>query len=424
MASRTASVVRADSDPDAASGGYPRLMRRAAPDPEVTRLAAALKLRFDDMVDRLTDRIAAEIDLYASSSVVDRAELRRSVEDNFAYMLGQMSTSDDPDLGPPRLTGRLRANQGVPLPELLRAYRLGFTFLWEELLAEARRAGDAAVRALTDTAAVIMARSDDYAIALTDAYREAVSDRMLTTDRHRSALVEALVTGGRSDHGPAWEVAKLLDLPYEGTFVAVVAETTAIGAEPVPGVEARLRPHDVASAWRLQPDQQVGVVSCGRLPVDRVVAVLGELATARVGVSPVYATLDQTPRAVQLARVALQNLPPGAPAVGQFDDSPLGALVAADPAVARQVAQRVLGRLLALDAEDRDTLLETVEAWLDAGGSATAAGRALHCHPNTVRYRLRRVEELTGRSVDAPRAVAELAAALQALRVFPGIAQG
>ena len=65
------------------------------------------------------------------------------------------------------------------------------------------------MRALTDTAATILACSDEYAIALTEAYREAVSDRLVSTDRHRSALVEALVTGGVSDHGPAWEVAKL-----------------------------------------------------------------------------------------------------------------------------------------------------------------------------------------------------------------------
>jgi len=83
--------------------------------------------------------------------------------------------------------------------------------------------------------------------------------------------------------------------------------------------------------------------------------------------------------------------------------------------------QRVFGRLLALD--DRAVLLATVEAWLDAGGSATAAGQALFCHPNTVRYRLRRVEELTGRSVDVPRAAAELAVALRALRVFPALAE-
>ncbi len=399
-------------------------MARAAPDPEVARLAAVLKLRFDELVDRLTDRIAAEIDLYGSDAVIARAELRRSVEDNFTFMLGQMSASDDPDLGPPRRTGRRRAREGVPLPELLRAYRLGFAFLWEELLTQARATGDTAVRALTDTAAMIMVCSDEYAIALTEAYREAVADRLVTTDRHRSALVEALVTGGVSDHGPAWEVAKLLDLPYEGSFVAVVAENTALGTEPLAGAEARLAPHDVASAWRLQPDEQVGVVSLGRRPVDLVMGVLGELAAARVGVSPTFSTVDHTPRAVRLARIAMQNLPVGAPGTAQFDDSPLGMLVAADPAVAREVVQRVFGRLLALDAEDRSVLVATVEAWLSAGGSATAAGQALFCHPNTVRYRLRRVEELTGRSVDAPRAAAELTVALQALRVFPALADG
>jgi len=410
----TASVVRANS--------YSPGVARRAPHPEVARVAAALELRFDDLVERLTARIAEEIDLYGSDAVVARAELRRSVADNFTFMLGAMSTSDDPDLGPPRRTGRRRAQEGAPLPELLRAYRLGFAFLWEELLAEARATGDGAVRALTDTAAAILTCSDEYAIALTEAYREAVSDRLVTTDRHRSALVEALVTGGVSAHGPAWEVAKLLDLPYEGSFVAVVAENTALGTASLTGVEGRLAPHDIASAWRLSPDQQVGVVCIGRRPVELVVGVLGELATCRVGVSPTYATVDHTPRAVRLARIAMQNLQ--APGVAQFDDSPLGVLVAADPGVARDVVQRVFGRLLALDAEDRAGLLGTVEAWLEAGGSATAAGQALFCHPNTVRYRLRRVEELTGRSVDVPRAAAELAVALQALRVFPALADG
>ena len=394
-------------------------MGRGAPDPEVARLAGVLALRFEELVDRLADRISAEIEIYRQGAVVDPGELRRSVGDNFRYMLDQMSTSVAPVLTAPRYTGRLRAQQGAPLPEVLRAYRLGFAFLWEELLAEARATGDAAVRALTDTAASILTCSDEYAIALTEAYRDAVSDRLLTTDRHRSALVEALVAGGVSDHGPAWEVAKLLDLPYEGSFVAVVAENTALGTEALAGAEARLAPHDIASAWRLSPDQQVGLVSLGRRPVELVVGVLAELATCRVGVSPTFPVVDQTPRAVRLARIAMQNL--AGPGVAQFDDSPLGVLVAADPAVARDVVQRVFGRLLALD--DRAVLLATVEAWLDAGGSATAAGHALFCHPNTVRYRLRRVEELTGRSVDVPRAAAELAVALQALRVYPALAE-
>jgi PucR C-terminal helix-turn-helix domain/GGDEF-like domain len=395
---------------------------RDAPDPEVARLADVLGKRFDELVDRLTERIGTEIDIYRPGALVEPAELRRSVRDNFEFMLGQMSTSDEPDLSAPRYTGRLRAQQGAPLPELLRAYRLGFAFLWEELLAEATRRDSAAVAALAHTAARIWSYSDEYAVALTEAYRETVADRLLSTDRHRSALVEALIAGSVTDHGPTWEVAKLLDLPYEGTFLVVAAETTALGAEPLAGVEARLRPHDIASAWRLQPDFQLGVVSCGRRPVDMVVEVLNALAAARVGLSPTYSTLDHTPRAARLARIAVQNLPAGASGVAQFDDTPLGALVAADPAVARDVVTQVLGRILALDPEDRTTLLSTAEAWLDAGGSATAAGRALFCHPNTVRYRLRRVEELTGRSTDDPRAVAELAAALQALHVFPALA--
>ena len=116
-------------------------MSRGAPDPEVARLAGILDGRFDDLVHRLTDRIGAEIDIYRPGAVVEAAELRRSVRDNFEFMLGQISTSDEPDLSAPRHTGRLRAQQGAPLPEVLRAYRLGFAFLWEELLAEATSCG-------------------------------------------------------------------------------------------------------------------------------------------------------------------------------------------------------------------------------------------------------------------------------------------
>jgi hypothetical protein len=98
---------------------------RGAPDLEVARLAGLLTRRFDELVDRLTARIAAEVDLYRYDAVVPRVELRRSVRDNFEFMLGQMSTSDAPDLSAPRSTGRLRAQRGAPLPEVLRAYRLG-----------------------------------------------------------------------------------------------------------------------------------------------------------------------------------------------------------------------------------------------------------------------------------------------------------
>ena len=50
-----------------------------------------------------------------------------------------------------------------------------------------------------------------------------------------------------------------------------------------------------------------------------------------------------------------------------------------------------------------DVLLETVTAFLEVGGSLEATARALFVHPNTVRYRLRRVGELCGESPTTPR---------------------
>jgi DNA-binding PucR family transcriptional regulator len=78
----------------------------------------------------------------------------------------------------------------------------------------------------------------------------------------------------------------------------------------------------------------------------------------------------------------------------------------------------VLGGVLDLPVQDRSTLLGTLRAWFEAGGSAVETGKRIYCHPNTVRYRLRRLQEHTGRSLDDPRAVAELLAALEALRLM------
>lgn len=66
----------------------------------------------------------------------------------------------------------------------------------------------------------------------------------------------------------------------------------------------------------------------------------------------------------------------------------------------------------------KDPRRRAQEHWYACGGSATEAGRRLYIHANTVRYRRRRVEELTGRSLDDPQAILDLGAALQALPVL------
>ena len=56
-----------------------------------------------------------------------------------------------------------------------------------------------------------------------------------------------------------------------------------------------------------------------------------------------------------------------------------------------------------LPLRETPTLLETVSAFLDSGAALEATGRTLFVHTNTVRYRLRRVAEVSGHSPSTPR---------------------
>jgi DNA-binding PucR family transcriptional regulator len=49
------------------------------------------------------------------------------------------------------------------------------------------------------------------------------------------------------------------------------------------------------------------------------------------------------------------------------------------------------------------TLVETLDAFLDSGGAIEACARKLFVHPNTVRYRLKRITDFTGRDPTDPR---------------------
>ncbi|MFK0152658.1 helix-turn-helix domain-containing protein [Streptomyces sp. NPDC090493] len=92
----------------------------------------------------------------------------------------------------------------------------------------------------------------------------------------------------------------------------------------------------------------------------------------------------------------------------------MATLVASAPDTAIEVTEDLLHGVLTLPEIERDTLLTTLDRWFAAGGSTAAAARSLFCHRNTVRYRLRRIEELTGLSVTDPRASAQLLMALHA----------
>ena len=66
--------------------------------------------------------------------------------------------------------------------------------------------------------------------------------------------------------GACPEAASYLQLPTNGPFVDIAAEVPAVGSEALPEIESKLRSLDVYSAWRLQPDLQVGIVHVNSEP--------------------------------------------------------------------------------------------------------------------------------------------------------------
>jgi hypothetical protein len=263
--------------------------------------------------------------------------------------------------------------------------------LWERLAGRVRGKVDLrSLGAFAEVASLLWGLCDAQAQALTEAYRDATVELVAAQERWRSALVDALFSG---------QIVLNSGPPQDGRAA----------------VEKRLTEHGIVSAWHVNSSLYAGVISLRDDQHAVMLPALREAGATRAGLSPVYRSLADTPRALHLARTALAEIPPGAMAIREFSPSPLAGLVARDPDEGRRMAQDVLGAVLDLSAEDRQGLWETLRAFFDEGGSAERTARALHCHPNTVRYRLHRITELTGRSLSEPRALAELVTATYAL---------
>jgi hypothetical protein len=380
-------------------------------------VSAALRERAPDLGEQMARRICAEVESYADESLISFASLHESCTANADQLLGRFAVDAEPDVRPAEKTGRLRAEQGVPLADTLHAYRIGFEHLWSQLVDEAQRHPEVTDAHLVAGSSEIWAHFGRYAEAVAAAYREASAELALQREVRRSALVEALFMGALADRTTLWETARQLGLPERGPYAVVAASVPDPGSEPLPGVEADLRRTGVPSAWRLLPDQQIGLLALTHPDAETVCRRALQHHHARVGVSPCFESLRDTPEALRFARLALSGLPGDGPGVALFDDSPLAMLVAAAPAESARLVEVVLGPVLELPAPERARLLQTLGHWFTAKGVAADAAHHLFIHPNTVRYRLRRIEELTGRSLTDPTAVADLGTALHALRL-------
>jgi hypothetical protein len=305
----------------------------------------------------------------------------------------------------------------VPLAVILHAYRIAGKFLWAAILAEAAETRSAPV-ALLEAASDLWFIIDELSGEVTASYRDTVDERTRRDHQARNAMLDVLLRGDDGDGSRLWESVTALRLPRQGPYVVAAVSTVAAGVEAIPHVEEALRLRGVQSAWRVEVDVHVGIlVLTPRATVERVGALVAELASTAVGLSEVYDNLERTPAALRQARVAGRANARGSGVV-RYEQVPVPVLLASAPEAAALVASSILGPVLALPEAECESILTTLGVWFDDEGATSVAATHLHMHRNTVRYRLRRLEELTGRSLTQPTGIAELYLALQAARML------
>ncbi len=392
----------------------------AAPDPRIVRLGKSLLTRADELAAAMADVIRRDVEFYSSNPrLVDTAELRHSCLANMTYVFDALAGLTDADVSVAVDTGVKRARAGVPLAMVMAAYRVGFRYMWEATLAHARQL-EIPTEAILDATSQIMIAQDAFTQAMAGAYRDELTHQILNREEERSALVEAILFGRITDTQNLWDAADILRLPASGPYVVVAAEVPGFGRTGLSDIANKLDTRDIRSAWRLLPDLQVGIVYLRRPSVyDELLEVLRGAASSRVGVSPSFDELTDTGEGLRYARLAIAGRAPDDELVQMFDDSPLAMAAVSAPDVMQRIGRGLLGSLDELPPEERTILVETFEAWLDAGGSANETAAAIFVHPNTVRHRLHRIEERTGKSLSRPRDIAELCLAFEVDRRLP-----
>jgi len=287
----------------------------------------------------------------------------------------------------------------------LDAGRAGDRRLAEAIVAKlASEAGDGA--APSEIASLMRAAGMSPDASHLVAMISAEADRMTgpNADRWRSDLAEELVVpfaDGTVAAPLGQQIVVLVPLPEgAGTAAGAAAGQDPDGAQPTATAPAAAGSAAHVFAARLRDAQ--AVLESDR---SRIRLTIGVSAPA-TGVAALVSALHEAESARRLAALrAGTGAPPGpAPATVSVVTSDEVAshelLLASVPgSVLRSFRQRLLGPLQAYDERHHAELLPTLRQFLACSGSWNACAASMYVHVNTVRYRIRRIEELTGRDL-------------------------
>jgi DNA-binding PucR family transcriptional regulator len=262
---------------------------------------------------------------------------------------------------------------------------------------------------LTALTVGILKYSRDLAFTAASAYANAAEARGTWDSRMEASVVDAVVRG---DTGPEL-LSRAAALNWDTTAPAtVVVGTPAPGRDGADGEGGSERAsqdvrdiaaqHGRAALTDVHGTWLVAIVSGQLSLTDKFLGdLLSAFSNGPVVIGPTAPMLTAAYHSASEAISAMN-------AVGGWRGAPR-------PVLARELLpeRALMGDASAIVALHTDvmgpladagpTLIETLDAYLDCGGAIEACARKLFVHPNTVRYRLKRITDFTGRDPTQPR---------------------
>jgi hypothetical protein len=407
-----------------------------SPSREVGTILDSFQARLDEVVELSAEAIWKAVPSYARLGDEFAADVRRAVRENvsiFAGVLGHGRDVGEEDLAAIQRVGAQRAEAGIPLEDVLHAYRTVSRVCWSVLAEECRKLGGDAVEATIDLAEATLRYTDQISTTVADAYARAQRTIVREQEGARREFLADLL------YGTEVEPEEILTRAHTFGYDLSLSYLALVGIGPLQGDRPEARVAAVASQAVPEATSEPIVLQKGEhtialVPADATVDVVtmpeklvAELGNDwRFGMGGPALGLEGIRRAYLEAREALEigtalNMPEP---VYRFEDLLPYHFLKTDPALVDRFVEQTLGPLIEYDERRKGELVKTVEAFLDNDGSVKMAGEALFAHPHTISYRLKQVEKLTGWSMRNPEHKLRLKLAVRALQLARGREEG
>jgi hypothetical protein len=395
----------------------------------VTTIIAAFLERLDEVVDRCVGAISEMVPSYGRRGDLLMEDVRDAVRGNVATLSQVLSQGRDvrkEELEAIERVGARRAEAGIPLDDVLHAYRTVSRVCWDILSEECRAYEGDALEAAIQLAQAVLRYTDEISTRVAEAYAHAQRAIVREQEGARREFLADLLYG--TEASPEDILRRALSFGYDLSlgYVALVG----IGPHPdgrnesvvAAAVSAAIAEASADPIVLQKGDQTIALVPDdpsidSALVPEKLIAELG--GGWHFGMGGPEPGLEGIRRAYLEAREALEiGLALGMEdSVYRFEDLLLYHFLRSEPALVDRFVDQTLGPLLAYDDRRKGELVKTIEAYFSSDGSVKMAGEALFAHPHTVTYRLKQVERLTGWSLRKPEDKLRLQLALRAYRL-------